>query len=163
MIVLGSGLYVFALFDIQERNQRVHGYENDIRVKEGERERLDAMTNLAEQIGKDRELVEGYSLPSEGVAGLLETVEGLSVMTKSKVEIVSVAVRARPSDVKGEFEEVNLAVTLEGDFQHVYHGLSLLETLPYPVSMNQVRLEARKDGKKTTWTGSAMVSVLKQI
>lgn len=159
--LLGIGLYVAALGDIQGRDQRIQVYEREIQAKEVERKRLEAITNLAEQTEKDRAYIEGYAVPAEGVAQLLESVENLSAVTKATVEIVSVAVKPHLSDDKEKYEEVDLAVTMRGSFQSVYQTFSLLETLPYPVAVKQVRFEVRKDGKKRDWNASAMLSVLK--
>lgn len=161
LTVVGVALYVYALFDIQARDQRIQIYESEITTKELERKKLDAITNLAEQTEEDRAQIQKYAVPAEGVAELLEIVEGLGASTKADVEIVSVAVKPRVVDERNVFEEVDLAITVQGSFQNVYQTVSLLETLPYPVAITQTRFEVRKDGKARVWSASVMMSVLK--
>lgn len=159
--LLGSSLYTWALFDIQKKNEHIRTYESEVEAQKGESAHLHSLSALLEATKSDRDKLETYILNVDGVATLLEDVESLGAVTKATIEIVSVAVNTIPLDTKGEFEEVSLAITMQGTFSRVYHALSLLEALPYPLKTTYVRLEARKDGKKNSWTASVTLSVLK--
>lgn len=163
-IALATGaLYVFAMYDMERRLALIDSYQVDIVAKEGEKSSFARLATLVEETEGDRDRVRAHIVSSDGVVLLLKEIESLAGASLADIKIVSVAEKVIAGEDKGRFEEVVIAMTVGGEYSSVRHAIAMLEALPYPSKITQMRLESRKDGKKTVWSTPLMLSVLKDI
>lgn len=116
-----------------------------------------------EDTEEDRSKLRQFIIGDDDVANFLELVEntargqGLQVATK--------AVTVEPIKDTALFEQLSLTLEVEGEYQGVASMISLLETLPYQVSITSVALERtslKGDVAPQVWRGRFMMKVTKE-
>lgn len=161
--IVAGALYIFALFDMERRIALINTYQAEIVSKEGETSSFARLATLVDETKEDRDRLSTYIVSTDGVVGLLKEIESLASTSRATITIVSVAEEKIPGEERGIFEEVNIAMSVSGSYSEVRHAIALLEVLPYPTKINQIRLESRLEDKKTVWSVPLMLSVLKDI
>lgn len=159
--VVAGALYAFAVYDMERRITLIHEYEQEIASKEGETTSFARLATLVDETKEDRDRVSTYIVSTDGVVALLKEIESLATTSRASIKIASVAEMPIPGDDKEVFEEVVIAMSLTGSYSEVRHAVALLEVLPYPTKISQIRFESRAEGKVTTWTVPLVLSVLK--
>jgi hypothetical protein len=104
-------------------------------------------------------------IPTEGTVDFIDSIEALAASVK--VGIIVNSVDLTKSATGGEiFENLTMQVTTEGDWQGVYTFMSMLQSLPYKISITNASLKNGifSDGKanKSVWTGVFTFDVLKR-
>ncbi len=113
-------------------------------------------TKLLEESRTDIEELNKYFVPLKDPAVFLETVESLGEYTGASVEVESLKTENIKKDTTtdaGEKQKVRAGVVLGGKWGDVYRTLSLMEKMPYAVTINSVAITSEKDSDYSVWSG----------
>ncbi len=154
-------LYAVAVYDMERRMTLIDNYQGEIVAKEKETSSFARLATLVTETEDDRERVSAHVVSSDGVVLLLKEIESLAAASQAEIAIISVAERDIPGEEKSRFEEVVIAMSISGEYGAVRRAIALIEALPYPSKITQLRLESRREGKVVVWTAPIMLSVLK--
>lgn len=143
---------------IEQTSVRIH--EKEIEQSRNDRfaSELSALQRLVRETEEERAEVASYILPSEDVIDFIELIEALGVEQGTELNIQSLSA----SPLGGEFEKLDLVISVSGSYESVTYILKLLETLPYQSSISQMQLRAAGGNQGTSnWTGSFTLRVTK--
>ena len=104
----------------------------------------------------DIEELNKYFVPLKDPAVFLETIESLGKYTGADVEVETLK---RIDDVKKGTDDadikqkVNVEIALSGKWEEVYRTLSLMEKMPYAITINNVVIMAEKESDYGEWSG----------
>lgn len=113
---------------------------------------------LLRTLAPQRAVLEKAFLSDDGLVAFLEQIEGLGVPTNTTVKVVSVDNGAGRPDAKDAFR---FSVSAEGGWQGVYQLFSLLETMPFVVTVGHARFE-QVGGESAHWQGIFDFSVARR-
>ncbi len=93
----------------------------------------------------------------------IEQVEALARRAGvSPLKINSVMTQPLPSAAAGDVEEIKLDAQTEGDWGKIVKLLSMLESIPFPISFQNLSLgKAREEGGVPVWSLSFIMTVAK--
>lgn len=166
--------FVFLLWSIKSANEHISTLANEI-AQEGKREELLKSTkNSAAETASLRAKLDNFFIAPDGVVSFLEFVDGLGGVSKVGLEITNLGLE----DVAGSpvpSELLRLQIVAGGSWEGIYHFLSLLESIPYKMRLEDAALQKQPkeklipvldaEGKPKPppppWVGSFRVSVLK--
>lgn len=113
----------------------------------------------------DREKLQTLFIPSTEAISFIESIEQLGTYTASKVSLSSVSSENNVDSIaSSSFSRINAHVEAVGTWNAVLRTLFLTETLPYQVSLSDVRLSSsgiddnKSGGGKRSWKLSFNIS-----
>ena len=115
---------------------------------------------------EDRAFITKIILPQDEIVGFIEKVENISNDTKAEVSISSIGNNMSANSKVGDMGYMTAHIEAKGSWQSIMQTLSLVENMPYSISINNIRLERVKDDfldkKKTqgVWNISLDIKVL---
>jgi Tfp pilus assembly protein PilO len=160
-VLLLGGVYGWLYLQIQSKNTEIALATAEIQARDGEDSRLAALESLVEATSNERLELEGRFVSNDGATLFLKEVESLGDSIGVTAEIVSVRdVELVPPDEL--YAGLSVSLSAEGTFDQMVKLIKSIESLPYPVIVDQSRLEARALEKKKVWYLSVVFTVIKK-
>lgn len=144
-ITIASFLVTFALYGIlflkiRSQNQEISTKANEVAVKTEQNKTIRATELSLEKNKDDLNNIDSYFVSSDGVVEFINTLDALGSKSNTKLTIGEVTTELDPR-VKDDFKEtLKFRVNATGSFEDVYYLLTLLESLPVRLRIEQVSL-----------------------
>ena len=156
-------LFGFLSYSIMRERGTVASLETKLASEKTKELSLKAARLLLADMGDGAPGLGSYYLGAEGVAPFIEEIEGIG--RKAGIEtllIHSVTLQPLAAGSIASMEELRLAVQAEGDWGEAVRFLSMLESLPLPVSFSSVTLEKRQgESGMPAWGIATTIEVAK--
>ncbi len=172
LLVAGAlAVYVFLFHAMQKSHERIAAYTEDVKIAEDAVLHEVALKRTVAEIGPDLEKVRAYQISPDGVVDFIEMIEALGKESGVVATIGSVNVLPSAVAASSTVESLNLSVKFVGSWKNGMHFLTLLESLPYDLSIEGLSLsssfdpaesEAVKTPRVLQWDGKATFTVVKQ-
>ncbi len=127
------------------------------KVQMHEKELL-SLARLVDGSKSEREQLYSYLLQEEDVIDFLSLIGLLAEEQNISLDISELSV----TDLSSVFEELSMAININGEYVSVFHMLTILETLPYQSSIRSVNITGPKGPNSGGWTGEIVLVVTKQ-
>jgi hypothetical protein len=152
--VLLLGLYGVLYFSIKEKNQKTTEIYSSLYKKASEKEILLSIEkSLASTVDK-RKIMETYFVKPAEAVSFIEQIEDLGDYARVEIKLNSVT----PPKKKGEVFFLDFSA--KGGFENMYRLFSLIDEMPYRVSIKKATLAAQapeKNDSAAEWNGSFTV------
>lgn len=164
LTVFWAVVYSFVFKEMGKTHQRIASDVAEGERIEGETRRASALKKLVDDIAPQTEKINSYYVSGDGTVSFIEMVESLGK---------DAGVLATISSVSDADQKLHLVVTYEGSWQNCMHFISLVQTLPYDISINRLGLNTNleqiefgsgkiKSKKGLTWQGKLELDVLEK-
>lgn len=168
LVIFSSYFYLFA--NIKRINETVsaRSIQSESEIKKDER--LRSIKNLMDDTKKEREQIANLFVQPANPVDFIEMVESLGKIANVRLEVQSVGIDALKNKIDSSTESFRLSLKTEGLWANTFHLLSLLESMPFKVSFDNVNLEkisetsnlvGNKEKSSIYWIGAFDFSVLK--
>jgi hypothetical protein len=160
--LVGMLLSGFIIYLIYEKEGKMADVEAKLAVAQAAADSGVSMNHLLTDTKPEREKLDTYFIGSDNVVSFIERIESLSTITKVTTAINSVGIDKSTTD--NTFEYVTLNGTAEGSFSNVYWFLSLLESIPLQITVDQIYIEQMPVTEKnapTKWRATFTLKALK--
>jgi len=160
-------VYSFFFLHIRAKNRTLSVFINEVDLILQKETRLRSIQTLIKDIKLDMVQLDTYFVRQDAV-DFIETIEELAAFSGTELEITSVSI----DDIKdtestvGELLRLNLEAA--GVWQDIFHLLTLIESLPFKVTVTQANLEhvftRQQEDEETplsSWKGSFGVTAVK--
>ncbi|MBA3550846.1 hypothetical protein H0W32_01395 [Patescibacteria group bacterium] len=162
-----SGIYGM-YYIISKAGHKVAGYELQQQKLISELEADRSLKQFLATSGPDIEKLSSRIVSRDGTVAFLEMIEKIARDTGLIIDTESVNVAASPINIE-EFETLNLVLSTRGTWSNTYRFLSILETLPYKVTITGAEINQLEEGvlsegisvSTTPWSGSFTFNVIK--
>jgi Tfp pilus assembly protein PilO len=155
--------YYFLFQEIETRTTHTSDMQNQIEEATGREGYLLSLKAMLEDSKTDLSVLDTRLIAHEGTVAFLDRLESLSRFAGVKMSTDSLGVGAAGGEADTFLEQVGLSVSVDGSYSSVRYFLSLIETLPYSITIPSVSLERAGigvGGGKSTWHGSFKITAL---
>lgn len=156
------GSYIFLFRAVAASNERIAGIKSEVVLKEKERDNIEALRRVFNDTADLREMVSSFFVKRDGVVEFIGYLESLARSRNLLVLTKSVAIAGGGENAVHEM--LRLTVEVEGSWPETVRFLSLVETMPFGVALEEISLsqsEERKGRRAARWFGRVSFSVLK--
>lgn len=173
LIIMNSavfGLYFYLFANVKRINKAVLAQLIQVESEARRDGQLRSIKNLMNDTKKEGEQIIDLFVEPAGSVNFIEMVEFLGKVANVKLEVQSVSIDALKNKIGSSTESFRLSLKTEGLWANTLHLLSLLESMPFKVSFDNVNLEKisetsdsvkNKDKSSIYWIDSFDFSVLK--
>lgn len=161
LTVLAIVGYYFLFQSIQDRAIHTSEMQNQIEEAVGRESYLLSLKNVLADNKKELALLSGRVVAKDGTGAFLDKLESLGRLAGVTISTDTLGVGASGEGTDGFIEQIGLGISVTGSYSSVRHFLSLLETVPYSITMPSVSLE--QDGGKAgkgLWRGVFKITAL---
>lgn len=153
-MVLVAALYVFMQYSIQISISRSILGNQIIQIEKMNIDQEKSLMAMYSSTTENRKKILSLFIPFTKAVSLIESIEKLGSYTGSEVSISSVSSDNIDSAMPGSFSKIDAHVEVVGSWVAVLRTLRLSETLPYQVSLSNIRLSSsglsdNGDGKRS--------------
>ncbi len=167
VLVACAGIYGM-YFMISKAGHKVAAYELQQQKLISELEVDRSLKLFLSTSGSDIDKLSSRIIPREGTVSFLEMIEKNARDIGLVASVESVNVGEAPT-LPADFEILKLKISTEGSWGDTYRFLSLLETLPYKITINTVEVRQRGEGgpsetssnNSALWIGEFSFNVIK--
>jgi hypothetical protein len=147
--------YALALSDAQTYNEN---RKNEQNLQKIYRETTDSRVKIS-----------SYIISEDRVIDFIESIENIGKTTNTLISLSSINSTEMKGLTKGQFGHVKARVDIKGSWSGVMAAISMLENMPFSVSLDTGRLfnginadlpASTKAAKSTSWNFSANINVL---
>lgn len=156
-------VFGFMTYTIGEKKAKISSLEASIAGSRAKEASFKATRALLESIGETPPGIDGYFLQDSNTVQFIEQIEVLARRAGvSPLKINSVMTQPLPSAGAGDVEEIKLDAQTEGDWGKTTRFLSMLESIPFPASFQNLSLgKAGEEKGVTVWSLSFIMTVAK--
>lgn len=129
-------LYYKITFFSQKISEAQYVIESAKLAKEREKSFLDRYTSTASKWAS----LQNFFVHSDKVVNFIETIESLSEQSKGTVTISSIDADNLDNAPVGKEGSIRMRINAKGSWNSVMKTLSLVEVLPYKITINNIRL-----------------------
>lgn len=144
---------------LKNKNQVLSEYENEQELILQKSLAFRSSKDVLKETEEKRERLSNFFVSSEEVADFIEKLESVGRQSGVDVNINDVKVLEIDGDSFKEDLEVNLEAS--GNWDSVFHYLSLIESLPYVVEIEQARLSEREAEGSNFWVLNIVLTTFK--
>jgi hypothetical protein len=171
--LVSVGIYCYVFIKIFQENRLVAELNGQIEKLTAEKKDFIRLTEKVSETEAARDKIQSYFIPMDGMVGFLNGLQDIGKGNNLEIKINSVNVITDTSTTTSIFETVSMTSEVVGAWQDVYRFVTLVELLPFGVSINGVNLERtssdflpstsqkKSDPKVSLWRGTVDISVLK--
>lgn len=168
LIAYGFCFYLFTEIKNIERAASESGTKIEFNIKKNTS--LRSVKNIMNDTKKEREQLSRLFIQPDGTIDFIETVESFGKIAGVKIEIESVNIEFLKNKKASSTEKFKISLKTEGEWSNTIHFLSILETAPYQISFDDIKLdkistESIPDSKEekgaSYWRGGFVFGVLK--
>jgi len=160
-------LYYFLVINILQKGKEIYTLSQKIRETEAKKEYLLSMKeNLS--LSKDKAIqLENYILKVGGEVEFIKKIEDMALSGNVKAEIKTAKIEEVSSDSSTIAENFRVGLDAIGSWNDVIYFLTLIENLPFRITINSVSFDKFSDyeikGQKVSqWLLNLDFSVIKQ-
>ncbi len=164
ILVVLAGAYTGLYFYIHSMHNKINNINQEIAFQERIQSQEASLKFLAKDIAPNLETLESYVISSEDDIEFIKYLENLG-----KEEGVNLKIVSATESEENEFKKIVFQVMIEGSWSRTIHFVDLLESIPYKMVVQEVRLEqldASSDGSAASgsrnWRAAMQFSVVKQ-
>jgi hypothetical protein len=155
VLILTCVGYGFTLKHIKVLRQELVTIRQELVAEDKIAENKQVFISLLQNTKQSREELSGYFVPLDDPTPFLELVESVArdagvVMSVEKLDMVTEDVSGAE---KGKEKSVKVVLAVEGSWQEVYHFISLLEVLPYIVTITDSVFKVEMVNSTSFWKG----------
>lgn len=144
LVLLLAGGYYYFFSSLRAAGESISNLQNNTDSLLAEQANLSALRAVFSQTTSDRDKINSYFVQSDGAIDFVTTIENLAAFVNLSHETNSIDTQSmNPPDASHEILHMNFRTT--GSWQNTYYFISLLETLPYNITINQINLHATGD------------------
>lgn len=158
LLVLGALLCYGVFYFIKRKITQTQVYEAQLTESSQYEERDRALEKLLGDVKPEIEKLHTRAVATDGTVQFIETVESLARGQGLKVTVQGLKVEEHPTQ-KERFENLRVDLVVEGSWAAVYKMQSILEAMPYKLTLPSVSLQ--KSGESSGWQGKFTLVVLK--
>lgn len=160
IVISALAFYVYLFLLVKNENVKASEFEQSIKNATNRDERSLSERSILRGTENERKELEKYFLYQGNEVAFIEKIESLGDISGSRVSFTSV-------DSEKEIFKANLSAT--GGFKEIYHLLSLLETMPFQISVKRLSLgklatigilQGKNQGE---WSGEFSIELLNFI
>jgi Tfp pilus assembly protein PilO len=163
--IISVGGFCIFFNDLKTRNEHISILTNTIEAQLQKENSKESTQNIIKNTKSEREQIANYFVGKDTIAEFIESLETLAGARGINFVVDSVAVE----EVKNEamYEQLKMKVTVVGDWKSVATYVSLIEHLPYKLTISSVvftKLEQSDDPKvkkKDAWRVIMEIGVIK--
>lgn len=152
-VMLFGGAYSW----LDTMRAQVHGIRDELEQTRSNKDRDSQLRDMLAKTVEDRAYLTAHLLNSSEPSVFLDQIEslkqtsGASLTVESITEVANTALRTGAPHEQG-VSFVRVVLTVSGVWNHVYHLIQLLETVPYAMLVDQITLE-QGDDDVNEWSG----------
>lgn len=154
------GVYVFLFVEIKKTNEEVSTLQNQLDIEVRQDQRLRSMKQLLADLEEELTMIDTYFIAPDGVVDFLEELESFGRIANTSVEVTSVGIEDEEGTASLPYNRLRVEFVSEGSWTSLVRLVSLLETLPFGVTINRSQLERLPNS--TIWQGHISFIVLKR-
>jgi len=163
-LLLSAGVYFFMYKEVvgaHEKHMTIHAEYGTLIRERGHRDEVRALVAETEDV---RTELAGYLVPDEPIdfLNLLEKELAQEAGVVFRVESLSKEGGGTEKLKKGEVPQephVQAVLSVEGQWENIYHFVLLLETVPYALTVNRVNISEEELETGYGWSGQIHISV----
>lgn len=160
LIALGACVAVVAgtllFFEIKKTNERISVLQNQLDIEVRQDQRLRSMKQLLADLDGELKMIDTYFIAPDGVVGFLEEFESFARVSNASLEVSSVGVAG---EAGLPFERLRVEFASQGSWTSLMRLVSLLETLPFGITIERSQLERLPNS--FVWQGHVSFTALK--
>jgi len=166
-------LYCYVFIKILQENERVAGLNNSIETLTKDKDAIILLKKKVSETEVSRNKINNYFIPVDGMVSFLNELQSIGRENNLDTKINSVSVTSDTKIATSTYETANVTVEVAGLWSDVYRFVTLVELMPFGVSVNGVDLERtvetilstasknKNSAKVLLWRGTMDVNVLK--
>lgn len=155
-IAIYGGVY-FSLNQIRVENKAISEVLNNIEFETAKQSKLSTFKSLLEETKDHRAAVATYVLENDGVVDFVETIEELGTISRATTTIFGL----NESPLGKDAVVLNANIKLEGTWLRTYRILSLIESMPYALTVEKLVTSKDMNVKDGLWNTVITLRVLK--
>ena len=159
--IIGSGgayWYVFSKIRTVNVESAAVTAELDLEVKRDSF--LRSVKKMLQDLSAEKSEISSYFVQQNGVVDFIKEVEALGKLSSTVVNVNSVTVQ-KQDDVNATEEELLVSFRAAGSWKSTYKLLSLIETMPYALTLDRVHLEQTEEVEDGPWLLNVTMRVAK--
>ncbi len=143
-VILMAGIYYYFFNTLRKEVESSSSLANDTATLAVEENNLDSLRSTFSNTGNDQEKINSYFVQKDGAVDFINSIENLasSAHLVGKTDSVNTTDMTPPSPM---YELLHLTFSTRGSWRNTYYFLSLLESLPYNISIRQVGMHSAGD------------------
>lgn len=165
-----GGLYVFWSL-IRQGITKIHTVNIAVEEQALHHDENESLKALLADVGPDIESLKTRIIGSDDTVSFIDNIETMARQTGATITVD--AVSEKPAVEGKDYEYISLTMSTEGSWNHVHTFVSMIESLPYKVTINSLTLdqqafEEEKANASSTkqvqrsWRGTIIIDVLKK-
>ena len=136
-----AALYGYMRYAIGSSVSRAILAREIVRLKDADKSRADEVMQLYQSTAADRARLSGFFIPADDVVSFIEAVEAIGPQSGAALTLSSIGADAPSKPAPGAFGSARAKVEAHGSWQAVMKALKLAESLPYDITIDNVRLD----------------------
>jgi hypothetical protein len=95
------------------------------------------------QIAEQRTVINSYIVPKDKIVHFIESVEAIGATTTSDIQLSNIATKdiVKGKKIEDNFTNMTAHVTAVGTWPNIMRSLTLVENLPYSISLSNLHLD----------------------
>jgi hypothetical protein len=118
------------------------------------------LQKIYKQTVVDRAKLDTYIITEDKVVNFIESLENIGKMTNTKVALSSIDSEEMKDLAKGTSGHIKAKVDIKGSWSNVMTSLSMLENLPFSITLDNSKLSNNNLDKSAPWSLSTGIRVL---
>ncbi|MEN9614368.1 MAG: hypothetical protein RLZZ347_675 [Candidatus Parcubacteria bacterium] len=159
VVLVGAGYY-FLFQQIETVTTHTSDVQNQIEEATGREGYLLSLKTMLTDSKGEINVLDARIIPKDGEVAFLDRLEGLGRFAGVKLTTDAFGLGSVGDMSAGLFQQVGVSVSVDGSYSSVRYFLSLLETLPYSLTLSSVSLERAGASGKASWHGSFKITAL---
>jgi len=148
------GFYAYSVHYVQGLVDDTASLRSDIEQDQAQYQHLQVLHDAIASTGDDKQKITHYFVPAGGAVDFITSFEKAAVSSSLKFTTVSIDTSSIPElDSQGK-ELLDVVFSTEGSWSNTLHFLSLLESLPYSVSIDRVEVSSSGEAPSLVGSGS---------
>lgn len=160
--LVAVGIFLFVLKVIKNKNEHTSVALVSLQEKIKDKENATIFVSKVEEIKSLREKIGGYFVNPENIDVFVSNLEEIGTQIGSTVEVKGIEIPPKTKNT------IIIRLSINGTFDKVINTISLLESLPYQININQMYLnkdivEELKEGETPqtqTWQADVSFNIL---
>jgi hypothetical protein len=140
-------LYVFMYNSATAQMANTEEALTQVTLAQGNMSKYSALTKTIESTKPDITRIESALVKSEQTLTFIEAIEKISPRGGAAVSIVSISADDLSNTATGTVGYINTHIEIKGSWTEVLRSMHLVESLPYAISIDNVRMSVDADKK----------------
>lgn len=152
LAVIGLAGYVFFFLYVERAGARTAAAAAEIVNLEQQKEQYSQYNSAIKNIQDNKAILDRRLVDKDKLVNFLEAIEGLKDTTGALVSVQSI----KEGESKTVIKNLRLDISVEGTWEQVYRFFTLLENMPFNMTLEKVTIGKSAD----SWHGTVTVTVV---